>query len=149
MGMSACLAAPRPARHGSRPTVVVVDDDPSMRALIRLILAASGYEVLEAEDGLAGRHLVMASSPDLVLCDVHMPRMDGFELLEALKSDALTRHVPVVLVTADEDAAAVALVRGAAACLTKPLEARRLIETASAFAGPAAGSAIASAPLEA
>jgi CheY-like chemotaxis protein len=76
----------------------------------------------------------MASAPDLVLCDVHMPRMSGFELLDALKSDALTRHVPVVLVTGDEDAAAVALVRGAAACLMKPLAARRLLETASAFA---------------
>jgi CheY-like chemotaxis protein len=138
MGVSACLAAPRPARDGVRPTVVVVDDDASMRALLRLILAASGYEVLEAEDGVAGRHLVMASAPDLVLCDVHMPRMGGFELLDALKADALTRHVPVVLVTGDEAAAAVAVVRGAAACLMKPLAARRLLETASAFVGPAA-----------
>lgn len=85
---------------------------------------------------IAGRYLVMAASPDLVICDVHMPRLSGFELLAALKADPLTRHVPVVLLTGDDDAAAQARFAGAADCLKKPLVASRLLDAAAAFVGP-------------
>ena len=116
-----------------RPTIVVIDDDPSMRALVRLHLASGGCDVLEAGDGFAGRYLVMTALPDLVICDVHMPRMTGLELLADLKSDPLTREVPVVLLTGDEDVVALAKAVGAADCLRKPLAGKRLLEMAGAL----------------
>jgi CheY-like chemotaxis protein len=91
-----------------RPVIVVIDDDPSMRALVRLHLAGGG-------------------------CDVHMPRMTGLELLADLKSDPLTRDVPVVLLTGDDDVVALAKAVGAADCLRKPIAAKRLLETTGAF----------------
>ncbi len=118
-----------------RPMIVVIDDDPSMRALVRLHLASSGCDVLEAGDGIAGRYLVMKSAPDLVICDVHMPRMTGLELLADLKADPLTREVPVVLLTGDDDIVALAKAVGAADCLRKPLAGKRLLEMAGAFIG--------------
>ena len=116
-----------------RPVIVVIDDDPSMRALVRLHLAGGGCEVLEAGDGFAGRYLVMTALPDLVICDVHMPRMTGLELLADLKSDPLTRDVPVVLLTGDDDVVTLAKAVGAADCLRKPIAAKRLLEATGAL----------------
>jgi CheY-like chemotaxis protein len=118
-----------------RPIVVVIDDDPSMRALVRLHLANGGCDVFEAGDGIAGRYLVMTAAPDLVICDVHMPRMTGLELLADLKADPLTRDVPVVLLTGDDDIATLAKAVGAADCLRKPVAGKRLLEMAGAFVG--------------
>jgi CheY-like chemotaxis protein len=116
-----------------RPLILVVDDDPSMRALVRLHLANGGCEVLEAGDGVAGRYLVMTALPDLVICDVHMPRMTGLELLADLKADPLTRDVPVVLLTADEDLGALARAAGAADFLRKPIAPKQLLDVTDAF----------------
>jgi len=115
--------------------IVVIDDDASMRALVRLQLASSGCDVLEAPDAIAGRYLVVRAVPDLVICDVHMPRMTGLELLAVLKADPATRDIPVVLLTCDEDAAPIAIAAGAADCLTKPIPAERLLRAAGAFVG--------------
>ena len=124
-----CLVAAR-----ERPVIVVVDDDPSMRALVRRHLAGCGCDVVEACDGVAGRQLAMAASPALVISDVHMPRMSGFELLAALKADPATRHIPVMLLTCDDEAEPLARAAGAAGCLKKPLTAERLQEAASELA---------------
>lgn len=118
-----------------RPMIVVIDDDPSMRALVRLQLVGGGCDVLEAPDAIAGRYLVMRAAPDLVICDVHMPRMSGFELLAMLKADPLTRDIPVMLLTGDDDAASIAKAAGAADCLKKPIPAERLLRAAGACVG--------------
>jgi CheY-like chemotaxis protein len=125
-----CLVATR-----ERPVILVVDDDPSMRALVRRHLAKCGCDVLEAADGIAGRHLARAASPVLVISDVHMPRMSGLELLAALKSDPATRDIPVMLLTCDDDAESRARAAGVAGCLGKPFASAALLRAAEACTG--------------
>jgi signal transduction histidine kinase/CheY-like chemotaxis protein len=81
------------------PHVLLVDDDPDMRAFVATLLR-SHYRVSLAADGLAALQAVRRETPDLVLTDVMMPRLDGFGLLQALKSDLRTRHVPVIILSA-------------------------------------------------
>jgi CheY-like chemotaxis protein len=108
--------------------VVVIDDDQTLRTLVRLHLANAGYEVLEAADAVEGGYQVLRTSPDLVICDVNMPYMSGYEFVAALKSDPLTSRIPVVFLTVDDDVAAKAQKLGAAGYLRKPVTADRLLE---------------------
>ncbi len=82
------------------PKILVVDDHPASRMTAVAILSVEGYEVLEAESGLAAIEAVMQSQPDLILLDVMMPGMDGFEVCRQLKQDEQTRLIPVVFITA-------------------------------------------------
>lgn len=127
------------ARHGDeRRTIVVIDDDPSIRTLLELHLKNAGYEVFSAEDAVDGGHLVVKAAPDLVICDVHMPYMDGYEFVAALKSDPLTQHIPVIFLSTDDDIADNARKFGAIAYLRKPVLADRLLEIVALFALPTA-----------
>ena len=85
------------------PTILVVDDHPASRMTAVAILSVEGYEVLEAESGLAALEAVMQSQPDLILLDVMMPEMDGFEVCRQLKQDEQTRLIPVIFITALSD----------------------------------------------
>jgi CheY-like chemotaxis protein len=80
--------------------ILVVDDEPDIRLALSLCLEESGYEVSEASDGSEVMAAVAAERPDLILLDISMPHMDGFQTLEQLKSDAGTRDIPVVMVSA-------------------------------------------------
>jgi CheY-like chemotaxis protein len=113
--------------------VLVIDDDETMRALLRLHLAAGGYQVLEAADAVDGGYLVLGKSPGLVICDVEMPYLDGYEFAMALKSDPKTCHIPVVFLTSDDDAAGKAHKAGAVAHLKKPITADRLLKVVRRF----------------
>jgi CheY-like chemotaxis protein len=79
--------------------ILVVDDDPAMRDLLRLHLANNGYEVLQAEDAVVAGHLVLKEKPDLLIVDVHMPYMDGFSVARRLRSDPQLRKIRVVALT--------------------------------------------------
>ncbi|WP_298231425.1 ATP-binding protein [uncultured Azohydromonas sp.] len=79
--------------------LVVIDDEEAFRYVIRHIAQDAGMRVLEAEDGEAGLALVRRSRPDVVILDLHMPRLDGFTVLQALAADARLRTVPVVVCT--------------------------------------------------
>ena len=116
-----------------RPRVVVVDDDESFRDLIRLHLGNAGYEALIAEDAVAGGHMILAERPALVLIDVKMPYMDGYEFAAALKADPQTRDIPFVFVTIDENVAERARELGAVAYLRKPVRADQLLEVVQLF----------------
>ena len=85
------------------PTILVVDDHPASRMTAVAILSVEGYEVLEAESGLAALKAVMQTQPDLILLDVMMPEMDGFEVCRQLKQDEQTRLIPVIFITALSD----------------------------------------------
>ena len=99
-------AAPEPQngeRKGEdidRESVLVVDDDPFIARLLDIELRAAGYEVGVASDGREALEAASASCPDLVLCDVMMPNMDGFELTRALRQDPRTAHVSIIMLTA-------------------------------------------------
>lgn len=86
-----------------RPKILVVDDHPSSRMTAVALLSVEGYDVLEAESGIAALNCIAEADPDLILLDVMMPEMDGYEVCRRLKQDEQTRLTPVVFVTALND----------------------------------------------
>lgn len=86
-----------------RPKILVVDDHPSSRSTAVALLSVEGYEVLEAENGQAALSCLAGTNPDLILLDVMMPGMDGYEVCRRLKQDEHTRLTPVIFVTALND----------------------------------------------
>ncbi len=102
--------------------VLVVDDDSDVLLLCRVNLEFEGYEVTTAGDGAEGLETCRRIVPDVVLLDVMMPRMDGWQTLEAIKADPALSHIPVVMLTAkvqDEDQIR-GWSAGAAEYITKP-----------------------------
>jgi two-component system chemotaxis response regulator CheY len=108
-------------------TILVVDDDESIRELLRMHLAAAGYEVHLAHDAIAAGYVVLRSPPDLIVCDVNMPHMDGFEFVAALKGDSTLPRIPVIFLTSDEKGDERGKELGAVGYLTKPVRADRLL----------------------
>ncbi|MGI8906906.1 MAG: response regulator [Candidatus Sumerlaeaceae bacterium] len=79
--------------------IVVVDDEPDIRTMLDISLKNQGYEVQLASDGVEGLELIRKTRPDLAILDVKMPRMNGFELLVAMRNDAQLKDMPVVMLT--------------------------------------------------
>ena len=117
--------------HGKR--ILVVDDDPSMRFLFRLIFESSGYEVSEAQHGVAALLRIKGAMPDLVVTDIVMPIMDGGELIQHLKSDPQTAEVPIVAVTGSPDAEARAV--KADVVMNKPFQQSALLAIVNSLLG--------------
>src|SRR6266481_7853310 len=89
-----------PDQKPSPGFVLVVDDEEANRVLLRDPLRARGYEVEEAENGLAALEKISRRAPDVILLDVMMPKMDGIEVCRLLKKNAATAPIPVLIVTA-------------------------------------------------
>lgn len=121
---------PRPRDGRIRPMVLVIEDNADMIRLLGSLLGAE-YEVYTARDGESGLRLAHRRRPDLVITDVMMPGIDGFEVLRSLRSDAETRAVPVLMLTAREgvDDRVQAQKLGADAYLTKPFRRSELRAT--------------------
>lgn len=102
--------------------IVVVDDDLQIRGIVKEGLEQTGYEVVCAEDGIEGLAAARREHPDLILLDVMMPRMRGYEVLQRLKEDESLRDIPVIMVTVKNDPVDVArgLDTGATDYLAKP-----------------------------
>ena len=107
--------------------ILVVDDDPDILALLRLHLVSAGYEVGVAEDAIQAGYMVLARVPDLIISDVRMPFMDGFEFVSALKSDRTLPHIPVIFLTSVEEGDHRGKELGAVGYLLKPVRADRLL----------------------
>lgn len=80
--------------------ILCIEDEPEMIDLIRLILNRRGFEVQRANGGTEGLEMMRADPPDLVLLDLMMPDMDGWEVYQQMKADEKTRDIPVIVVTA-------------------------------------------------
>lgn len=108
----------------ARASILVVDDDPVNRSMLTASLQASGHQVTTAEGGSQALDLVRAEGFDVILLDVLMPRMDGYQVLERLKEDPRLRHIPVVMVTAldDVESAVRCIELGADDYLSKPID---------------------------
>ncbi len=119
------------------PTILVVDDDPVIQKLLSVNFEMEGYRVVTASDGLDGLERVKEESPDLVLLDVMMPRMDGFEVTRRLKSDPATKEIPVVLLSAKAQSTdlQVGLDAGADDYVTKPFDPLELLDKVAALLG--------------
>jgi DNA-binding response OmpR family regulator len=109
--------------------VLLVEDSAAIRALVRRMLAAGGHTVLEAAGGAAALAACREQQPDVVLLDVEMPEMSGWDVLAAMKSDADLRDVPVVFLTGRSDTADMVdgLRLGAHDYLRKPCEPTELL----------------------
>jgi DNA-binding NarL/FixJ family response regulator len=103
--------------------ILVIEDQAAMRRNIALLLQMEGYEVVSAENGRLGLELARQSRPDLILCDVMMPEMDGYSVVQALRQDPEHATVPFVFLTAKSDRAdlRVGMNFGADDYLTKPV----------------------------
>lgn len=125
-------------RRPYAPKVLVVEDDPAIRTLLAKLIAREGYRVLEAADGLEGFELIARERLDLVVTDLDMPRLDGWGLLRALRDELTTRELPVVLLSAHEDAVATlkAARAGARAYLRKTGRTRELLDAISLLTAP-------------
>lgn len=111
-------------------TILAVDDQDDNLALLDGILSSKGFTVLTAPDGPTGLALAQARRPDLILLDLAMPGMDGFEVLEKLRQDRATARIPVIILTANYREAAMVergLELGATEYLTKPIQMDELV----------------------
>ena len=108
-------------------TILVIDDDENIRELLRLHLSNAGYEVLIADDAIAAGYMVLRSPPDLIITDVNMPHMDGFEFIAALKADKSLPNIPVIFLTSDEQGDKRGKDLGAIGYVTKPVRADKLL----------------------
>ncbi len=112
-----------------RKRVLVVEDQEDNRRIVRDLLASAGYETLEADNGEDGVAVAKAERPDLILMDIQLPVMDGYEATRRIKADPALRAIPVIVVTSyalsgDEAKARTA---GCDAYVTKPFSPRELL----------------------
>jgi two-component system, cell cycle response regulator DivK len=121
--------------------ILYVEDNFQNKRLIKKILNAKGYEVLEAEDGLTGVEMVTRERPDMILMDINIPGIDGMEATARLKSTPELRHIPIVALTANAMRGDRERIMGAGCdeYMQKPVNNAKLIETVVRFIGPANG----------
>jgi len=115
--------------------ILIVDDSPSQLMGIRRIVEKLGHEALTAEDGAAGVEAAKREIPDLILMDVVMPNLNGFQATRTISREPTTKHIPIVLVTTkDQDTDRVwGMRQGARAYLTKPFSETELADTITRY----------------
>jgi len=113
----------------------VIDDEADVLEVLRLVLSRSGYDVAATTSGIEGLASAQSERPDLVLLDIMMQRMDGWEVLRALKSDQATRDIPVVILSArvEPKDKIRGLQEGAVDYVTKPFAVREILEKVAAI----------------
>ncbi|MDE8346941.1 MAG: response regulator [Acidocella sp.] len=111
-------------------TILTVDDSRAMRDMLRHSLLAAGFRVVQAEDGVHGLEVLAAESPDVIVTDINMPRMDGFRFIEAVRSDDTNRAMPVLVLTTetDIDKKMRAKQAGATGWIVKPFDPEKLVD---------------------
>jgi DNA-binding response OmpR family regulator len=122
-------------------TILVVDDELDVVEVLRLVLGKHGYRVATATSGMAGLARAQSEPPDLILLDVMMHQMDGWEVLKLLKLDERTTAIPVVILSArvEPKDRIRGLQEGAIDYVTKPFAVRDLLGRIAALLGPEAG----------
>ncbi|MCK9487299.1 MAG: response regulator [Dehalococcoidia bacterium] len=118
--------------------ILVIDDDPSILALVSALLRSAGYEVTSTPDAVEGLRLLLADQPDLVVLDMRMPVMNGWQFSQELKARGIS--VPIVVMTAAQDARAWAEEIDAAGYIGKPFDIDRLLEEVARAIDPESGS---------
>ncbi|WP_426689131.1 twitching motility response regulator PilH [Rhodanobacter ginsengiterrae] len=115
--------------------ILIVDDSPSQLLGIKRIVEKLGHETLSAEDGAAGVEVAKAEKPDLILMDVVMPNLNGFQATRTISKNAETAHIPIILVTTkDQETDKVwGMRQGAKAYVTKPIREEELVKALQEF----------------
>lgn len=111
--------------------ILLVDDEPDIRILTRMMLEKAGHSVVEAVNGDEGLRMLKNNRPDLILLDVMMPGMKGWKVCEKIKADKKNRDIPVVMFTirSSEDSVKKSYECGADAHINKPFEIKELLDT--------------------
>ena len=110
-------------------TVLTVDDSRTMREMLRHCLSAAGFEVVTAEDGADGVEKLEQSNPDVIITDINMPVMDGFEFIETVRGRDDGSRVPILVLTTESDAEKKMKARnaGATGWIVKPFDPEKLV----------------------
>ncbi|HEX5101986.1 MAG TPA: hybrid sensor histidine kinase/response regulator [Polyangiaceae bacterium] len=114
------------------PRVLHIEDDPANRLLVRKLLGPAGFEVIDAVDGLEGIRKALAERPDLVLVDIAIPGLDGYEVTLRLRAEPMLRGLPIVAITAEGNRDA-SLAVGCDGFLQKPIDARSFADTVRTY----------------
>jgi CheY-like chemotaxis protein len=111
--------------------VLVIEDDETLRSNLFELLEMEEFNVISAEDGCSGLQLAKEIHPNLIFCDINMPKLNGFEVLNKLREDVTTAKIPFIFHTADTDPDSQrrAMQLGANGYLTKPVTIGKLLET--------------------
>jgi len=109
--------------------ILIAEDEPDIRNLVRLSLRYTGHQVVAAEDGLAAVDLALKEKPDLVILDVQMPKLNGYDVCKRIKAEASLKHVPVIFLTVhgSEREKRQGLDAGAVEYLVKPFSPEELV----------------------
>ena len=110
--------------------ILVIDDEPAMHQLLKVILEGGGFELVGPEDHGEASNSIKRKQPDLIILDIMMPEVDGFEILKGLKRDEDTKRIPVIILSVlnMEDEINKALSMGADLYLTKPFDPSSLLD---------------------
>jgi two-component system chemotaxis response regulator CheY len=110
-------------------TILTVDDSRTMRDMLRLALTEAGYAVRQAEDGVEGLAALKQCTPDVIVTDINMPKLDGFGFIAAVRSDNSYRAIPILVLTteSDDEKKQRARLAGATGWIVKPFEPEKLI----------------------
>ena len=127
------------SRNGNTPTILLVEDNEDNRRIYVTILAHAGYRVLEAIDGEEALAVARAEMPDMILMDVSIPKIDGWEATRRLKADPATSGIPIVALTAHALASdrEKAMDAGCDGYIPKPAEPRLVLAEVERRVGPA------------
>ena len=108
----------------SPPTVLIIEDDPVIRGILQMNLADQGYEVLSAEDGLAGVRTAKETQPGIILMDIRLPNITGWEATRRLKVEPKTARIPIIALTAQSTSKDLnrCFESGCDAFMTKPIQ---------------------------
>ncbi len=117
--------------------ILIVDDNHGLRHNLMTVLMAEGYRPLAVDSGERALRMSREIRPDLILCDISMKGMDGFEVLEALKGETESQSIPFIFITAQSarERAGLAMKKGAADYLTKPFTSKELLTSIQAVLG--------------
>lgn len=129
----------KPMTEQKQKTILLVEDNEDNLVVYRTILEHVGFRVLEARDGEEGVESAKQNIPDLILMDISIPKIDGWEATQRLKADDNTKAIPIIALTAHalEEDRQKAIQAGCDGYLAKPVEPRRVVQEVERFVGPA------------
>ncbi|MFH1847771.1 MAG: response regulator [Candidatus Omnitrophota bacterium] len=116
-------------------TILIIEDEPQQVDMITIRLEANGFKVIHAADGAEGLQKAYDTMPDLVILDIVMPKLDGFQVCSRLKGDDKTKKIPIIILTASgkKDLEEKCVGCGAEVILRKPYDSKQLVDTVKSF----------------